>query len=139
MRTGMTIAITLLLAALSFELVAFEKSVRMPPRFKLDATPQDVLSIYPLGVIDKQAAFSHHGGTHRKVTLPNGMEGWLYHVGEQQWHRSYTLVFDINNKVSDILYYDHGKNREYGLSAMQIQSLDMIVGGTRLGSGPDRQ
>ena len=111
--------------------------VPMPPTFSLSAEPEEVLRAYPLGVITEQAAFSHHGGPHREITLPNGDTGWLYNVGKNEWHRSYTLVFDGRRRVSDVLYYDHGK-RGRGLSALLIQSRKYFSGAGRLGPPPNR-
>ncbi len=109
----------------------------MPPTFDLNADPKTVLGSYPLGVIAQQAAFSHHGGAHRTITLPNGRTGWLYNVGEREWHRSYTLVFDRQQTVSDVLYYDHGR-RGGGLSALVLQSRRAVLGAGRLGPPPNR-
>ena len=50
----------------------------MPPSFSLEADRDDVLTEYPLGVITRMAAFSHHGQAHKNVRLPNGLEGWVY-------------------------------------------------------------
>lgn len=104
----------------------------MPPKFSLESPPRAILKAYPLGRIDKQAAFSHHGKAHRTVTLVNGFTGWVYEVhrgGEPETFRrpsgeemtvldthdhpaagTYTLVFDGTGHVMDVLYLDlrHG-------------------------------
>lgn len=109
----------------------------MPPTFELNADPKTVLSTYPLGSIPQQAAFSHHGGAHRAVTLSNGSTGWIYNVGGKEWHRTYTLVFDRQRMVSDVLYYDRGK-RGGGLSALVLQSREAVFGAGGLGPPPNR-
>jgi len=114
----------------------------MPPNFSEQASPENVLRAYPLGVITKQAAFIHHGKAVRTLILPNGKEGWVYEVGgkqartyqhptkEKQKHtvyetepgngvRTYTLVFDDKGVVVDVLYNERG--RHDGLTALQAQ------------------
>lgn len=115
------------------------KKPTMPQRFTLNAKPQEVLTSYPLGVISQQIAFSHHGAAHRRLTLPNGNKAWVYNIGDKEWHRTYTLVFDSKDRVSDVLYYDHAKYAERGLTALQLQSRSLIVGGTRTGPGPNEK
>lgn len=112
------------------------EKISMPPRLTLNELPPAVLVAYPLGVVNQQAAFSHHGSAHRRLTLPNGNEGWIFNVGDKGWHRTYTLVFDANGMVSDVLYYDHSKHSDSGLSALQLQSKRLVVGGPQTGSGP---
>ena len=114
----------------------------MPPDFTVQSDPETVLRTYPLGVITKQAAFSHHGKAIRSLILPNGKVGWVYEVGikqaktyqhptnEKQKHtvyetepgngvRTYTLVFDDKGVVIDVLYNEQG--RHDGLTALQVQ------------------
>lgn len=112
----------------------------MPPTFTLDANSDQTLKEYPLGVITKEAAFAHHGQAHKVVTLPNGLEGWVYELsprdqetytqpsGKKQAvdalehtnvHASYTLVFDSTGVVIDVLYRAPG--RENALSALIVQ------------------
>lgn len=112
----------------------------MPPEFALDAKPEDVFKSYPLGVIPKEAAFAHHGQAHNMVTLPNGLDGWVYEnslskeetftapSGEQREmqsldHRNvlstYTLVIGPTGKVIDVLYSD--LRRGTAESALLIQ------------------
>lgn len=50
----------------------------MPPTFSFRYEPEEVLREYPLGLINKQDAFTHHGGPLSKINLPNGCRGWLY-------------------------------------------------------------
>jgi hypothetical protein len=113
----------------------------MPPVFTPAAPIEQTLRAYPLGVITKQAAFSHHGTAHREITLPDGLEGWVYDVGgvpkavtyvspggKQQTvretprsheARSYTLVFDNRGVVVDVLYNETGPHD--GLTALSLQ------------------
>ena len=114
----------------------------MPPSFTEQVEPETVLRDYPLGVITKQAAFSHHGKAVRSLILPNGKVGWVYEVGgkqaktyqhptkEKQKHtvyetepgsgvRTYTLEFDDKGVVIDVLYNEQG--RHDGLTALQVQ------------------
>lgn len=118
-----------------------DAALPMPPAFKPDAPVEQTLRAYPLGVISKQAAFSHHGKAHREIKLPNGMSGWVYDVGglsqaipyvsptgkkqsvteTEVAHqaRSYTLVFDNRGMVVDVLYNENG--RHDGLAALALQ------------------
>lgn len=114
----------------------------MPPSFTVEVEPESVLRAYPLGVITKQAAFSHHGKAVRTLILPNGEEGWVYEARgkqaqtyqhptkEKERHtvyetepgngvRTYTLVFDDKGVVIDVLYNERG--RHDGLTALQVQ------------------
>lgn len=115
---------------------AQQERTQMPPKFSLDKEPEKVLATYPLGVIDKSAAFAHHGKANDELTLPNGKVGWLYDVGKKEWHRSYTLVFDNDETVIDVLYYDHGRFSKYGLTALQVQSIQPRSKNPTLGPGP---
>lgn len=116
--------------------------IPMPPTFAADASVERILGAYPLGVITRQAAFSHHGAPHRKVKLANGEEGWVYDVGglpsmvpyvspngrkqsvteTQAIHaaRTYTLVFGSRGVVVDVLYNESGPRN--GLTALSLQS-----------------
>ena len=116
--------------------MAEKKPLPMPPHLDLNAKPKVVLGKYPLGMITRNAAFSHHGGAHRKIVLPNQMEGWVFNVGGNEWHRTYTVVINKDGVVADVIYYDHTKNADHGLTAMQMQSKNLIVGHPRTGSGP---
>lgn len=111
-----------------------------PPRFDTDTDPETALQAYPLGVITPQAAFAHHGGPEKKMSLANGKEGWVYTVGyardrktyrlpsgetkrveETDWTlgvRSFTLVFD-EGVVIDVIYKDDGSG--IGVTAMELQ------------------
>ncbi|MDE2089455.1 MAG: hypothetical protein KGJ12_05490 [Gammaproteobacteria bacterium] len=92
----------------------------MPPDFSAKTDMQEALLKYPLGVINKEAAFSHHGQATRKVTLPNGNEGWVYQVGEGAGLRTYTLEFNEKGIVTDVLYNEQGRHN--GLTALQLQA-----------------
>jgi len=116
--------------------IAGQKPMLMPPHFNLNAQPKEVLSNYPLGKITREVAFSHHGGPDRKIVLPNNAEGWIFNVGQKEWHRTYTLVINKAGVISDVLYYDHTRYADHGLTAMQMQSKKFIVGHTRLGPAP---
>ena len=112
----------------------------MPPVFSLDANAEQLLKAYPLGVITKEAAFAHHGQAHNVVTLPNGLEGWVYEnslttqetfsmpSGQKREMQalehtdvlsSYTLVFGSDGKVIDVLYRDN--RRDDAASALLAQ------------------
>jgi hypothetical protein len=113
----------------------------MPPELGTQKDPREALAAYPLGRIDKQAAFLHHGKAHRFVTLPNGKEGWVYTIGGEREHsygspagqkqsvrethpesygaRSFTLVFDDEGQVIDVLYNEKGPHN--GLTALQLK------------------
>lgn len=135
---------TVLTAILIFALntgIARAGNPPMPPTFAAAASVEQTLRAYPLGIVTKQAAFSHHGTAHREVKLPNGLEGWVYDVGglpkaetysspagkkqtvveKETSHeaRSYTLVFDTRGVVIDVLYNEPG--RQDGLTALSEQ------------------
>lgn len=98
----------------------------MPPTLADGQDVEQILESYPLGVIPRQAAFIHHGPAHRTVTLPNGLEGWVYEISAGKMsvdyvmpsgavkqvdeldkslvHASYTLVFDPDGVIRDVLY-----------------------------------
>lgn len=97
-----------------------QKYLPMPPEFSMDSDPETVLREYPLGVITRQAAFSHHGQATRSVKMPNGHEGWVYQFGEETWLRTYTLEIDTQDRVVDVLYNERGRHN--GLTALQLQS-----------------
>jgi hypothetical protein len=102
----------------------------LPPAFAPDASVEWILRHYPLGVIPKQVAFGRHGSPNRKVQLPNGQEGWVYDVGPFPWQsaqgqRTYTLVFDRQGVVVDVIYNEKGPRN--GLTALSLQ------GGERAG------
>lgn len=97
-----------------------QKYMPMPPTFSVQADPEKTLLEYPLGIITKQAAFSHHGQATRAVKLPNGNAGWVYQVGEETWLRTYTLEFDGQDRVIDVLYNERGRHN--GMTALQVQA-----------------
>ncbi|MBI5042019.1 MAG: hypothetical protein HZB57_12715 [Gammaproteobacteria bacterium] len=97
-----------------------QKYMPMPPAFSAQANPEETLRTYPLGVITKQAAFSHHGQATRAVKLPNGNEGWVYQSGEESGLRTYTLEFDGQDRVVDVLYNERGRHN--GMTALQVQA-----------------
>lgn len=99
---------------------AEQKYPPMPPTFDTRTDPGEALTGYPLGVITKVAAFSHHGKEHRSVKLPNGYEGKVYQVGSGTGLRTYTLVFDDKGVVTDVLYNEKGRHN--GLTALQLQA-----------------
>lgn len=135
------VAMLLLAGIVPLGRLAQAASLPMPPSFSRDAPVERTLASYPLGVITRQAAFSHHGKAHRNITLPNGMEGWVYDVGgsvkttsyvsptgrkqavaeTEAGHagRSYTLVLDDRGVVVDVLYNETG--RDDGLTALSLQ------------------
>lgn len=130
----------LLTMAMAVATVVMAGQLPMPPNFSGQLEPEEALRAYPLGVINKQAAFSHHGKALRILILPNGKEGWLYEVGVKQARiyqqasrgkqtvyeagpdnraSTYTLVFDNKDMVIDVLYNENG--RHDGLTALQEQ------------------
>ena len=104
---------------------ALEPKKQMPPRFSLETDPADVLHNYPLGVISEQDAFAHHGGPVRKLTLPNGTQGWLYKSGEEAGVPSiYVLEFSSDGIVIDVLHKDY--RYKIGHTALQYQYLQHV-------------
>lgn len=123
----------------------------MPPAFTPGASVAWTLRAYPLGVVTKQTALSHHGKPQRDIRLPNGLEGWVYDIGGRSKappagpagerknllgdvvgphpHRvpaaspavSYTLVFDNRSVVVDVLYNEKGPHN--GLTALSVQHM----------------
>ncbi len=141
MKPILNVLLTLAIVAATSSL-AGQAGLPMPPSFTDEGEPETVLRVYPLGVITKQAAFSHHGKAVRTLILPNGKEGWVYEAGgkqaqtyqhptkEKERHivyetgpgngvRTYTLVFDDKGVVIDVLYGEQG--RHDGLTALQAQ------------------
>ena len=140
---------TMILATLLSALASLAQSANlpMPPKFMHEADIEQTLRAYPLGVITKQAAFSHHGKAHRETRLPSGQDGWTYDVGglpkavpyvspaggtqtvreTEMRHgtRSYTLVFDNRGVVVDVLYNEDG--RHDGLTALSLQHMKGVV------------
>lgn len=115
---------------------AAQPQKQMPPKFSLVTDPAEVLQKYPLGVINEQDAFAHHGGAVRKVTLPNGNTGWLYKAGEEAGVPSiYVLEFSGDGIVIDVLHKDH--RYRIGHSALQYQYLQHVEAELQtLGPGP---
>lgn len=134
-------AIVLLSAQIAILGVGHAQILPMPPHFTGEQAQEAPLEEYPLGVITKQAAFVHHGKADHSITLPNGLEGWVYQVRldrevksyrqpagsikrvveteEGPNLRTYTLMFDTRGIVIDVLYNENGSHD--GLSAVQIQ------------------
>lgn len=115
----------------------------MPPIFSIEADRDQVLKEYPLGVITKMAAFTHHGQPHKTIALPNGLEGWVYEnvlknnksfelpSGEKREMESmenahlvstYTLVFDSRDVVIDVLYQEPGHGNADSALLVQRES-----------------
>ena len=108
----------------------------MPPTFSFRHEPEKILREYPLGLINKQEAFAHHGGPVRKITLPNGNVGWLYSTGEEAGiPELYILQFSDDGKVIDVMHKSlHYKN---GHSALQYQFLQGVIPELKMtGPGP---
>ena len=108
----------------------------MPPIFSFNYEPEKVLREYPLGLINKQEAFAHHGGPLRKLQLPNGNDGWLYSVGEEAGTSElYILQFSREGMVVDVMHKSlHYKN---GHSALQYQFLRGVTPELKMtGPGP---
>ena len=123
---------------LSNTALAAQAQKQMPPTFSFMHEPENVLSKYPLGLINEQEAFAHHGGPVRKLTLPNGNRGWLYSTGEEAGiPELYILQFSENGKVIDVMHKNvHYKN---GHSALQYQFLQKVTPQLRMsGPGPGK-
>lgn len=116
--------------------LAEQQKTPMPPTFSYANDPVEVLRSYPLGVINTQDAFAHHGGAVRKVTLPNGNQGWLYKSGEKIGVPSlYILQFSNEGIVIDVLHKDY--RYKIGHTALQYQYLhDVVAEIQTLGPGP---
>ena len=122
MKTTIFKILILFLLTLPALLATAQNRIPMPPRFDIYAEPMEVLSSYPLGIINKQAAFSHHGQALQKFKLPNGNEGWLYKAGEKAGIPSnYVLQFSDAGIVIDVLHKDY--RYKLGHSALQYQYL----------------
>ncbi|NOQ88457.1 MAG: hypothetical protein GQ550_05985 [Gammaproteobacteria bacterium] len=116
--------------------VAGQVNKPMPPTFSFKHEPEQVLREYPLGLINKQEAFAHHGGPVRKVTLPNGNNGWLYSTGEEAGiPELYIIQFSNDGMVIDVMHKSmHYKNVH---SALQYQFLQGVTPKLRMtGPGP---
>jgi len=113
-----------------------------PPSFNTNSDPEQILQMYPLGLITMQAALAHHGVPDKKNRLANGKNGWVYAVGhmknykqyrlpsgetkgvmETDWGlgvRNFVLVFsDKDRVVIDVIYKDDGNG--IGVTAMELQ------------------
>lgn len=102
--------------------VTAHSAKQMPPDFAFGNEPSDILRSYPLGTINEQEAFAHHGGPIRKETLPNGNQGWIYLSGEEAGVPSfYVLQFSQDGIVIDVLHKDY--RYKIGHSALQYQYL----------------
>lgn len=133
-------ALVIAIAVAAIPIAGHAAPLPMPPSFTDEVAPEAVLRTYPLSVITKQAAFSHHGKAVRTSILPNGKEGWVYEAGGKQAQtyehptkekhtvyetgsgngvRIYTLEFDDKGVVIDVLYNEQG--RHDGLTALQVQ------------------
>lgn len=117
---------------------ALEAKKPMPPKFSFGNDPGEVLHNYPLGIINMQDAFAHHGGPVRMVTLPNGNQGWLYVAGEEAGVPSiYVLQFSGTGTVIDVLHKDY--RYKIGHSALQYQYLQHVEAELqKLGPGPGK-
>ena len=121
-----------------FTSTGVQAAKQMPPDFSLDKSPDKVLREYPLGVINEQEAFAHHGGPVRKVVLPNGNRGWLYKTGETEGVPSvYVLQLSRDGIVIDVLHKD--VHYKIGHSALQYQYLsDTNIELKTLGPAPGK-
>jgi hypothetical protein len=111
----------------------------MPQAFSLETDPSEVLRTYPLKIIDEQQAFAHHGGPVRKITLPNGLTGWLYTAGEEAGVPGvYVLEFSADGFVIDVLHKSY--RYRLGHSALQYQYLQHVEAALQtLGPRPAQQ
>jgi hypothetical protein len=115
-----------------------QDKISMSLHFDASSEPGEVLSSYPLGTINRNAAFAHHGTALKKFKLPNGNEGWLYKAGEKAGIPSnYILQFSSEGMVIDVLHKDH--RYKIGHSALQYQFLkDMEAKLRTPGPGPGK-
>lgn len=105
--------------------LAVEPKKPKPPAFWIDNDPAEVLHEYPLGTVTELEAFSYHGSPVHKVTLPNGKEGWLYLIGEQEGVPNvYVLEFSGDGMVIDVLHKSY--RYKIGHSALQYQYLQHV-------------
>jgi len=125
--------ITLIVMSASASAVQMKK--QMPPTFSYKNEPEKILSEYPLGLINKQEAFAHHGGPVRKLLLPNGNNAWLYSTGEEAGvPEIYILQFSDKDIVIDVMHKSvHYKK---GHSALQYQFLQTVTPELRI-TGPE--
>ncbi len=141
-KTGVLFLSGMLTMLCSLSLMA--DGMKMPMRFTYEASPEQVLKTYPLCSLKKLAVMSHHGKADKEVRLANGREGWVYGMskhrtlktyvtpsGEKKtviespladFERTYTLVFDDDGRVIDVLYQGASSN----MSALQLQSKPVI-------------
>lgn len=115
---------------------------KMPPQFSFDHTPEEILQNYPLGTMNELAAFAHHGEPEHKILLPNNQKGWVYELYDSKTsaykdlthqnkrvreirsqipHRTFTLVFNSNGIVNDVLF--NGQTPKFGISSLQVKRL----------------
>jgi len=137
-----TLAFLFVLNLLSLSVAANPGYLPKPPLFNANSDPEQVLQIYPLGLITVQAALARHGQPDKKVRLANGTKGWVYAVGYMKNHKEYrlpsgetknvmetdwglgvrnfVLVFgDKDRVVIDVIYKDDGN--DIGVTAMELQ------------------
>lgn len=102
--------------------IAAQATKQTPPSFEFGNEPSDVLKNYPLGSINQQDAFAHHGAPILKEVLPNGNEAWIYKSGEMAGVPSiYVLQYSSDGIVIDVLHKDH--RYKIGHTALQYQYL----------------
>lgn len=115
----------------------------MPPVFSIEADRDQALKDYPLGVITKMAAFTHHGQPHKTIELPNGLEGWVFEnilknnktfelpsgdkremetTEDAHLVSTFTLVFDSSGVVIDVLYQEPGHGNAESALLVQRES-----------------
>lgn len=141
-KTGVLFLSGMLTMLCSLSLMA--DGMKMPMRFTYEASPEQVLKTYPLGSLKKLAVMSHHCKADKEVRLANGREGWVYSIGKHRTlktyvapngeqktvvenlqlgvKRTYTLVFDDDGNVIDVLYQGESST----MSALQLKSKPMI-------------
>jgi len=106
--------VTIVMLASLFSVFTHAAEQKYPPTpstFSTETDMKEALLKYPRGVINKEVAFGHHSQATRKVTLPNGNEGWFYQVGEGFGLRTYTLEFSDKGDVTDVLYNEKGSTQ----------------------------
>lgn len=128
--------IVIIFIAISNIALAAQAQKPMPPTFSFMHEPEKVLREYPLGLINEQEAFAHHGAPVRKLILPNGNRGWLYSTGEKAGvPELYILQFSSDGKVIDVMH--KSLNYKNGHTALQYQFLQDITPELKMtGPGP---
>lgn len=77
------------------------------------------LKTFPLDSATKADVLAANGPPVRMMTLPNNNEAWIYEYGEGFGLKTYTVEFEKDGRVIDILYNDRGPMN--GTTARKLQ------------------